>query len=413
MELPEFSPQVIGRVTGEMCSPSVLVLEEQSFQRGALVTALQHLGVDDILQADDSERALTQIYRAGGVDIVLCDLSDTTVNCLDFLTQVAENGMAHAVVLCSELKPELRRAVEQMTCLSGLQMLGVMSKPTQLYRLQEILSRYSRRRPAPDVESAPHSRLPSEEDVRRGLAQGEFRAWFQPKFDLKTSAVAGAEALVRWQHPVRGLLLPRDFLAAVLAYDLIDEMLKQLLEQGMTLLNALRRSGLGLELAFNLHASQLARNDLIEHIEQLLKRHGFPGWTLLFEVAENGLLDVPRTTRENLQRLRMMGCGLSIDDFGMGFSSLTLLCQLPFNQLKLDGQLVRSIEDPRTHAMVTSTVALARALNMSLVIEGVGSHVIRDGLVAMGCSFGQGFYLARPMEAQRFLRWLQESDSPT
>ncbi|WP_446432310.1 EAL domain-containing response regulator [Pseudomonas sp. 1152_12] len=371
------------------------------------------MGINDILQAGDCEWAMAQVSREGGVDIVICNLSNTDVNWMDCLTQIGESGMARAVALCSELKPELRRAVEQMTCLSGLPMLGVVGRRTQLHTLHEILGRYSRQQLAPYVESAPHAKLPSEEDVRRGLAEGEFRAWFQPKFDLNTCAVAGAEALVRWRHPIRGLLLPRHFLAAVLAYDLIDEMLKQLLEQGMSLLDTLRRSGQSLELAFNLHASQLAHNDLIKHIEQLLKRHDFPGGTLLFEVAENGLLDVPRTTRENLRRLRMMGCGLSIDDFGMGFSSLTLLCQLPFNQLKLDGQLVRAIEDPRTHAMVTSTVALARALNMSLVIEGVGSQLIRDGLVAMGCSFGQGFHLARPMEAERFLRWLQAPDSPT
>jgi EAL domain-containing protein (putative c-di-GMP-specific phosphodiesterase class I) len=131
----------------------------------------------------------------------------------------------------------------------------------------------------------------------------------------------------------------------------------------------------------------------------------------LFEVAENGLLDVPRATRENLLRLRMMGCSLSIDDFGMGFSSLTLLSQLPFNQLKLDGQLVRSIAEPHTRAMVTCTLALARSLNMSLVIEGVSSQLIRDGLVEMGCSFGQGFHLTRPMDAQRFTQWLQNPES--
>lgn len=396
-----------------MCTPSVLVLDDQSFQREMLVKALQHLGVNDILQASDSEWAMVQVSREGGVDIVICNLSNAAVNWMDCLTRIGESGMARAVALCSELKPELRRAVEQMTCLSGLQMLGVVGRRTQLYTLHEILIRYSRQQRAPDVGLAPHTRLPSEEDVRRGLALGEFKAWFQPKFDLNTSAVAGAEALVRWQHPIRGLLLPRHFLAAVLAYDLIDEMLKQLLEQGMSLLNTLRQSGQSLELAFNLHASQLAHNDLIKHIEQLLTRHDFPGGTLLFEVAENGLLDMPCTTRENLRRLRMMGCGLSIDDFGLGFSSLTLLSQLPFNQLKLEGQLVRAIEDPRTHALVTSTVALARALNMTLVIEGVGSQVIRDGLVAMGCSFGQGFHLRRPMGAQRFLRWLQASDSPT
>ncbi|MGE8101496.1 EAL domain-containing response regulator [Pseudomonas fluorescens] len=372
-----------------------------------LVTALQRLGINDILQADNSEVAMAQIHQMGGVDIVLCDL-----NCLDFLHSVGQNGMVRAVALCSELQPELHRAVEHMTCFSGLQLLGVLSKPTQLYKLQSILHQYGQRSLSPEADPSPLYRLPSERDVRRGLALGEFKAWFQPKFEMNSAALAGAEALARWEHPIRGLLLPKDFLAAVLAYDLIDEMLKQMLEQGMSLLRVLRQSGLELELAFNLHASQLARNDLIDHIHHVLKCHDFPGSTLLFEVAENGLLDIPRVTRKNLLRLRMMGCRLSIDDFGMGFSSLTLLCQLPFNQLKLDGQLVRSIGDPRTRAMVTSTVALARVLNKSLVIEGVSSQVIRDGLVEMGCSFGQGFHLARPMDPQRFIQWLQNPELP-
>ncbi|MHC8345009.1 EAL domain-containing response regulator [Pseudomonas sp. RT6P73] len=356
---------------------------------------------------------MAQIHQAGGVDIVLCDLSDTALECLDFLRAVGQNGKVRAVVVCSELRPELRRAVEQMTCLSGLPLLGLLSKPIQLYALQGLLQRYGHRCLPLEADPSPPHRLPSEEDVRRGLALGEFKAWFQPKFEMNSGALAGAEALARWEHPVRGLLLPKDFLAAVLAYDLIDEMLKQLLEQGIGLLNALRQSGRELELAFNLHASQLARYDLTDHICRILKCNNLPGATLLFEVAENGLLDAPRVTRENLLRLRMMGCSLSIDDFGMGFSSLKLLSQLPFNQLKLDGQLVRSITEPHTLAMVTSTVALARVLNMSLVIEGVGSQVIRDGLVEMGCSFGQGFHLARPMDAQRFMQWLQNPPSPT
>ena len=395
-----------------MGSLSVLVLEHQSSQRDALVKALRHLGIHDILQADDSERALAQIARDGGVDIVLCGLGNRAVHCLEFLSRSGESGLARAVVLCGEMKPEIRRALEQLSCLSGLQMLGALSKPTQVHRLQDLLGRYAHRQQPPRAEPSPHARLPSERDVRQGLARGEFKAWFQPKFNMKTAALAGAEALVRWQHPARGLLLPKDFLAAVLAYDLLDEMLKQLLEQGMALLCTLRRQGLSLELAFNLHASQLARDGLIEHIGQVLECHDFPGATLLFEVAENGLLDIPRATWENLLRLRRLGCGLSIDDFGMGFSSLMLLCQLPFNQLKLDGQLVRAIKDPRTRAMVSSTVALAQVLDMSLVIEGVGSQVIRDGLLEMGCSFGQGFHLADPMEAPRFLRWLQAPDSP-
>lgn len=228
-----------------------------------------------------------------------------------------------------------------------------------MYSLQQILQRYGHRRLLPDVDPAPPYKLPSEEDVRRGLALGEFKAWFQPKFEMNGTVLAGAEALARWEHPVRGLLLPKDFLAAVLAYDLIDEMLMQMLEQGMSLLHALRQSGLGVELAFNLHASQLARDDLTDHIHQVLKSNDFPGSTLLFEVAENGLLDIPRATRENLLR-----------------------------------------------PVISSTLALGEALGMSVVIEGIETEEQRQELLALGCTQGQGYLCARPMGREDLLSWL-------
>lgn len=244
--------------------------------------------------------------------------------------------------------------------------------------------------------------LPSELEIQRGLALGEFRAWFQPKFDLRTGQLAGVEALVRWEHPARGVLLPEDFLAAVLAYDLIDDMFKQLLEQGLSLMGVLRRQALPLELAFNLHASQLLDGGLVAHIQWALGQHGFPGSSLMFEFAENGLLNASPVVQENLLRLRMLGCGLSIDDFGNGFSSLKLLCQLPFNQLKLDGEFVGHCP-----SLVSSTLALANFLGMSLVIEGVGSPRILDGALALGCELGQGYFLARPMAGYRLLPWLE------
>nr|WP_238350025.1 EAL domain-containing protein [Pseudomonas sp. SWRI111] len=249
--------------------------------------------------------------------------------------------------------------------------------------------------------------LPDEEDIRRGLALGEFRAFFQPKFLLATGQVAGAEVLARWQHPTKGLLLPKDFLAAVLAYDLIDEMFKQLLEQGLSLLGMLQRDGRSLEMSFNLHASQLLETGLIDHIRQALKRYGVSATSLTFELAENGLLEIQPRIQEGLLRLRVMGCGLSIDDFAVGFSSLKLLCQLPFTEIKLDGEFVRSIHEPRCKAVIASTVALSRALNMTLVIEGISEQQQCTALIDMGCEQGQGFYYAQPMSSHELLMWLQ------
>ncbi|NWC96546.1 MULTISPECIES: EAL domain-containing protein [unclassified Pseudomonas] len=390
-----------------MAYPRVLVLETQRFQRSVLIKVFDKLGVPDVIQAGDTEQAMACMQEAGGVDIVLCDLADRGIDCLEFLRIAGRVGLVQAVVLCGELRPELRRALEQMSTLSGLQLLGVIRSPLQVWVLRKMLLRYAYRRSSA-ASAPPLKLLPTEEEIRQGLALGEFRAWFQPKFRMHTGEVAGVEALVRWEHPGRGVLLPAEFLAAVLAYDLIDQMFLQLLEQGLSVLGVLRRKNVELELAFNLHASQLFGSELVGHIRAAIERYGFGGSTLLFEFAENGLLDSSPRIRENLLRLRMIGCKLAIDDFGKTFSSLKLLCHLPFNQLKLDGEIVRHVDDPGSKAMIASTLALAGSLGMSLVIEGVSSQKIRDAVVAMGCEFGQGFYLARPMAAYRLLPWLEE-----
>ena len=160
-------------------------------------------------------------------------------------------------------------------------------------------------------------------------------------------------------------------------------------------------------MAFNLTASQLVRNELVEHIIQRLQEHDLPGSALMFEVAESSLLDLPASALANLVRLRESGCGLSIDDFGLGFSSLRLLAQLPFNQIKLDGVFVQDLADPGHRAVVASSLALTRALHMDLIIEGVGSQLTLDTLIELGCNFGQGFHLAMPMSGTDFCYWLE------
>lgn len=392
-----------------MASPRILVLENHDFARNVLVRMLHQLRVHDVLQAADAEQAMVQIHLQGGVDIVMCDLTDRGIDCLEFLRLASHSGMVRAVMLCSELPPEMSRTLGQMASLAGLQLLGVLSRPIQLRDLNRLLQRYSRARSVPKMMSV-SKELPSEDEVRRGLALGEFRAWFQPQFQLHSGRVNGVEALARWEHPARGTLLPCDFLAAVLAYDLTDQMFKHLLEQGLSLLGILRHRGVTLELSFNLHASQLNDNALVEHIKQALERHGLKGSVLMFEVAENGLLDCPAGTQENLLRLRLLGCGLAVDDFGVGFSSLKLLCQLPFTQIKLDGRFVQNLDRQRNRAMVASTRVLARSLGMDLVIEGVSGPKVLERLLALECEIGQGYYLARPMNGHDLLKWLEQPE---
>lgn len=390
-----------------MTFPRVLVLEDQAKANGVLVTKLRRLGVQHIFMASDPDTALVQMHLQGGVDIVFCTLTNNGLECLDFLDAACQSGMVRAVALCCDLQPDLYRALGQMASLAGLRLLGVMSEPIQAKSLQDILHRYTQTKSEATCSCVD---LPTEEEVCRGLALGEFRAWFQPQVRLRTGCVMGVEALVRWEHPERGVLLPKDFLAAVLAYDLIDQMFKQLLEQGLCLLGLLRRRNVSMTLAFNLHGSQLSDRSLIEHIKDALTRHGFKGSVLAFELTENGLLDSGSAMQENLLRLRLLGCGLSIDDFGIGFSSHKLICQLPFNQIKLDGRFVDSPSHPVNRAMIACTQALARSLDMNVMIESVSDPQELAGVLELGCEMGQGHYLGQPMSGNDLLRWLGDAE---
>ena len=161
-------------------------------------------------------------------------------------------------------------------------------------------------------------------------------------------------------------------------------------------------------MAFNLQAAQLARSELTTSIRGILARHSAFGSGLTFELTESGLLEAPATSLENLVRLRMMGCRLSIDDFGAGFSSLQRLCQLPFSEIKLDAEFVRTLDlEPRCRAVISSTLALGETLGMSVVIEGIETDAQRLQLMSLGCTQGQGYWYAKPMSGEALLGWLQ------
>jgi EAL domain-containing protein (putative c-di-GMP-specific phosphodiesterase class I) len=247
-------------------------------------------------------------------------------------------------------------------------------------------------------------------EVRHALHDGQFQPYYQPKVDLLSGAVCGVEVLVRWNHPFRGLLSPVAFLPELERAGLLDSLLFTQIDQALTLQRQAREQGFAVNVAFNLHAQQLANPQLVPTIRGILALQGTPGSSLTFELTESGLLEAPATSLESLVRLRMMGCQLSIDDFGAGFSSLQRLCQLPFNEIKLDAEFVRTFEDqPRCRAVISSTLALGEALGMSVVIEGVETEQQRQQLLDLGCTQAQGYLFARPMSGPDLLRWLQAS----
>lgn len=388
----------------------VLVIEEHPFKRLVASQVFREAGCESVISASNLAAALTQLERTGPVDIVLCNLQDEGSRGLTSIEVLSRAHLTKAVIVFSVHGNDLHDAIDRMAGLLGISVLGFVDFPIRAGSITPMLGCYLDAivKRAPDDNTDVTVPQLSEACLKKGFARGEFKAFFQPKFNLASGVVQSLEVLARWQHPQHGVLSPPAFLALTRQHGLMDELFKTLLEQGLFFLQQTRERGQFLSLAFNLESEQFSHRSLLPHLCESLKFYDTPASCLTFEITESGLLEVSPDVLETLIRLRMMGVGLSIDDFGTGYSSLERLCQLPFTEIKLDAGFTRDLESSaRNRAVISSTLALGDALNMRVVVEGVESEPQRQRLLKLGCTEAQGYFCARPMSAARMLAWLE------
>ena len=245
------------------------------------------------------------------------------------------------------------------------------------------------------------------EELREALVEDQLVLFFQPKLDLHTGTLHGVEALVRWQHPLRGLLMPDQFLPPAERYGLMRRLTDCVLALALDQIADWQRAGLDTTVSVNISASNLLDLGLSDQISVLLEVRNLPPSCLMLEVTETMLMVDPMRSAELLARLQTVGVRVSIDDFGTGYSSLARLRDLPVSELKLDRSFLTGIgRDPRATAIVRSTVELAHSLGMTLVAEGIETEDDRTTLRELSCDIGQGYHLARPMPGPDLLNWI-------
>jgi diguanylate cyclase (GGDEF)-like protein/PAS domain S-box-containing protein len=256
-------------------------------------------------------------------------------------------------------------------------------------------------------DTAGEERLRTLAELRTAIAENHFILHYQPQLDLSTNQVHCVEALVRWDHPTRGLLYPDSFLALAEEAGLMGPLTRIVLEQALHQARVWQRTGRRLTVAVNLSASSLIDTDLPDQIGALLAARRLPADTLQLEITEEFLMDDRVRAGNILQRLRDMGIQIALDDFGTGYSSLAYLRELPVDELKLDRSFVAPMaSDPRAAALVFSTIALTHSLGLRMVAEGVEDELTLDELVRHGCDHAQGYYISRPIPAAALDVWL-------
>ncbi len=243
-------------------------------------------------------------------------------------------------------------------------------------------------------------------ELRQAVEHDELRLYLQPKLNLKTRRVEGAEALVRWQHPVRGLVPPGLFIPFAEQTGFIRELSRWMLIESLRFAVQARQQGEPLRISVNLSTRDLLDADLPGKIQGWLSAEGGDPELLCLEITESAIMDDPTRALATAKELSQQGFKLSIDDFGTGYSSLAYLKQLPVQELKIDQSFVFGMEaDEGDREIVRSTINLAHNLKKAVVAEGIETQGALDLLAGMGCDEAQGYFIAKPMPAAQFLDW--------
>lgn len=245
------------------------------------------------------------------------------------------------------------------------------------------------------------------EDLRSALSDAdELTCHYQPKINARDDSIHSLEALLRWHHPSRGLLLPEEFLPAAERAGLMRQVAHRTVNLALAQIRSWRDQGISLTVAVNLSTANLLDLDLVGTIERLLQTHDLPPDALIIEITESTLVDSARS-RNTVASLRRLGVRISLDDYGTGWSSLARLQDVSVDELKLDRRFVaRLAQDPRSVAIVRSTVALAQSLGADLVAEGVEDEVTLSAVRRYGCTITQGFVHSPPLPAAAMLQWI-------
>jgi EAL domain-containing protein (putative c-di-GMP-specific phosphodiesterase class I) len=247
-------------------------------------------------------------------------------------------------------------------------------------------------------------------NIEKALSNDEFVLHYQPKVNMRTNEIVGAEALIRWNHPTKGLLYPMDFLPIIENSVLASKIGEWVIDTAMNQIAVWTSLGYNIPISVNVGATQLLKSDFVEQIKFLLNKHPSVDPQMVeIEILETSALEDMQMASKIIRECSKLKIHFSLDDFGTGYSSLSYLKKLPVTTLKIDQSFIRDLlNDTDDCLIVIGIIGLAKAFGKKLVAEGVESEEIAAKLVALGCEFGQGYGISRPISSSDFIVWMKQ-----
>lgn len=388
----------------EKSAVRILVLDDESFMLKLLNRMLSNLGFTNITLCDNGRAALERIAETGP-NLILLDLNMPEMDGIEFVRHLVERHYAGSLVLISGEDERMLQTAEKLVQAHKISILGHLHKPVKPEVLSALLEKWAA--PATDAAGPVKKTYPADE-LRFAIENGQLINYYQPKVAVASGEVVGVETLVRWRHPVDGIVFPDQFIATAEAAGLIDDLTRVVFAGAVAQAKVWQEAQLPLRIAVNVSMDNLASLNFLHFVAELTEKAGIAPQNVVLEVTETRLMQDTRAPLEILTRLRLKRFRLSIDDFGTGHSSLAQLRDIPFDELKIDqGFVHRAGTNETLRAMYDASLSLARQLGMEVVAEGVEDRDDWDLLRRTGCDLAQGVFMSRPMLAGDLPGWIE------
>ncbi|MFT7008722.1 MAG: EAL domain-containing protein (putative c-di-GMP-specific phosphodiesterase class I) [Colwellia sp.] len=340
-------------------------------------------------------------------DIIVLDLFMPVVDGIEILRFLVDNNSQAAIIFMSGKDKNVLHSAQKLAFEQGMVVLGVLQKPFIALELEEILSKY-----IPPISTTSQLtdsvELPTIEDLQEAIENKELFLAYQPQINLVDRKVVGVEALVRWEHPLKGMIPPSYFIPMAEEYNLISSITEYVTKTAIRQAGEWQVKGINLCMSINISPQTLDDLDMPEKLTAYAQEMGVATSDIVIEVTETALMSDIVRYMDILTRLRMKGFNLSIDDFGTGYSSLQKLVQVPFTELKIDLSFIQKLMTDKDCKTITEiSILLAHRLDMQVVAEGIENEATWDILKEMGCDVGQGYWMGMPMSADKIPAWIK------
>jgi EAL domain-containing protein (putative c-di-GMP-specific phosphodiesterase class I) len=335
--------------------------------------------------------------------LMILDLNMPEMDGIEVMRQMVKEGNVLPLILVSAYDTGVLHSAEQLAKAHSLDIISTIAKPFTFNVFKDIIQKNTsvERRQVPRLELSFTA-----SELEEAIHKNQLLLYYQPQIDIKSGVLVGLEALVRWQHPIYGLIYPGSFISLAENNGLIGELTTKVIELAFEQAAYWKSQKLYLQISVNISAENITSFSLPDQLSEMFMKYDLDPSMITLEVTESALMGQLVTSLDILTRLRMKDIKLSIDDFGTGYSSLSQLYRIPFTELKVDQSFVSNfIQDDEARGIVKTCIILGHELKMKVVAEGVEDKDTLLLLKEMGCDLAQGYHIAKPMPAEEVISW--------